>query len=910
MIRASRLVAKGEDPFGLGRWSYVTLRGKNTTKVTIVTAYNATTSAGDCTYYHQQLRVLSRLHREQGIASPPNPRHQFILDLQSWLQHLSQEGHQFILAMDANDVFDPDQVVPSHPLVYTRDKLTVNSSHDGKIATLVATCHLCLPLARQHPTRPFPASHIMGRNQIDYILVSETLLPAVQRSGVLSHHSLIRGDHRPYYLDFDAALLFSDPAYRIEPATFRKLRLQDPRNVTTYRSRLHELLATRNVVPRLDKLQQHIEQGTWTYQCQEEYERLDRTITESMLTAEQALSKRITTTYQWSPQLKQAVQCLRYWSIRLRAIRNQPISSIQLNHYQIEGAIPPEQAAFTAEKDITQAQHEAYTHLKKLQEQHEELRESYLEGLAEAIILNRIPKLNDEGLESIKREKVAKQLSQLLSREKVRKMFRKIGRTLNKTPGKGLSRIDVPDPAAVNETSGDPANPKTWRGPWKTVTNPQEIAKVICQVNTEQYHQAHVTPFGSGPLADILGRRGDTPSSVDLLRGTIPDLPPLLMPETLRILQTMAREAPAATGSSIITAEEFVSTYAAAGEHTSSSPSGRHIGHYKATLEDPLLVRLHSSMMSIPFQMGFAPERWTKVTDIMLEKDQDNPRCHRLRILALFESDLNHAKRIIIGRKLLHHMNDNTMIPEMQYGSVPGKHCLSAVLKKVLCHDHLRLTKQNGAFLENDAVGCYDRLVNNLVLMLMVKLGIPKTVAACIGDLWDNVVHLIKTVYGISSVTYTSSSKKPLYGPGQGSTCGPIFWLLCYWVIVSSLDPSITAAKFISVCKDIIVEITGVSFVDDSSLAVTTDYQYDPTLTDAVNKWKEVEHLANRLAALGQHWERLLFSTGGAINFQKSHWYLIQWLWKQGIPQMATSKQAPATIALTSGYNTIPDIVP
>jgi hypothetical protein len=44
-------------------------------------------------------------------------------------------------------------------------------------------------------------------------------------------------------------------------------------------------------------------------------------------------------------------------------------------------------------------------------------------------------------------------------------------------------------------------------------------------------------------------------------------------------------------------------------------------------------------MMSIPFQEGFAPDRWTRVTDIMLEKDPGYPRSHRLHILALFESD-------------------------------------------------------------------------------------------------------------------------------------------------------------------------------------------------------------------------------------------------------------------------------
>jgi hypothetical protein len=126
-------------------------------------------SSGEGTYYYQQVSLLSRLHREQHNLAPPDPCHQFILDLQSWLEFLTKEGRQFILAMDANTVHDPDQVAQLHLLEYRPEHLTVDTSHDGKSATLVETCNLCLPLARQHVTRPFPASHIMGRNQIDYI---------------------------------------------------------------------------------------------------------------------------------------------------------------------------------------------------------------------------------------------------------------------------------------------------------------------------------------------------------------------------------------------------------------------------------------------------------------------------------------------------------------------------------------------------------------------------------------------------------------------------------------------------------------------------------------------------------------------------------------------------------------------
>jgi len=207
----------------------------------------------------------------------------------------------------------------------------------------------------------------------------------------------------------------------------------------------------------------------------------------------------------------------------------------------------------------------------------------------------------------------------------------------------------------------------------------------------------------------------------------------------------------------------------------------------------------------------------------MLEKEENNPCCHRLRILVLIESDLNHAKRVITGRQLIHHLLDNNMLPEMQHGSVPGKPRLSTVLLKVLSHNYLRVTKTAGAVIENDAVGCYDRLVNNLVLLL-TKLGLPKSVPQCIGQLWDTVVHLIKTIYGISSVTYGNTCDCPLYRLGQGSTCSPLFWLLCYWVIVNSLDPSITPAKFYSICKEVILEVTKVTFVDDTFLIVTSDY--------------------------------------------------------------------------------------
>jgi len=70
-------------------------------------------------------------------------------------------------------------------------------------------------------------------------------------------------------------------------------------------------------------------------------------------------------------------------------------------------------------------------------------------------------------------------------------------------------------------------------------------------------------------------------------------------------------------------------------------------------------------------------------------------------------------------------MEDNDMMVDMQYGSRPSKMCLSPVINKVLTYDIVHQTKVSGAFIENDAIGCYDCIVNSLVLLELRHLGLP-----------------------------------------------------------------------------------------------------------------------------------------------------------------------------------------
>jgi len=346
--------------------------------------------------------------------------------------------------------------------------------------------------------------------------------------------------------------------------------------------------------------------------------------------------------------------------------------------------------------------------MKAAKRDHRKNRKSYVEGLAEAIVLHHSPHLATNEATPNRQERIVQQMKNLRRRERQKRMFKKIGHTLAPNRTIGITRIDIPDSQAIGPNVGSPSDPKTWKGPWISITNPEEIAAQICISNRNQYNQAVNTPFGSGPLATIIGRNGDTPEAEALLKGSLPtELLSSLMPETVRVLHTLASQTSqvSETKGPTISDEEFISTFRLINEATSSSPSGRHVGHYKAILKNPDMVSFHSTMMSIPFQVGIAPDRWTRVTDIMLEKDEGNPRCHRLRILALFEGDFNQAKRIILARRLSHHVEDHNLVPHMQFGSRPGKNCHSAVLQKVLSHDIVRITKQTAAFMENDAVG-------------------------------------------------------------------------------------------------------------------------------------------------------------------------------------------------------------
>jgi hypothetical protein len=149
------------------------------------------------------------------------------------------------------------------------------------------------------------------------------------------------------------------------------------------------------------------------------------------------------------------------------------------------------------------------------------------------------------------------------------------------------------------------------------------------------------------------------------------------------------------------------------------------------------------------------------------------------------------------------------------------------------------------------------------------------------------MTYFIKTMHGISDASYQ------LFGTGQGSGGSPSIWLYIVVVLLQMLSVMAhMAMSFADPWGDIMHERNADSYVDDTSIGITDATMDEPLpLPDMFANMQDV----------AQKWERILYSSGGALELPKCFWYLIYWEWVNGRPQMMPNLSTPGVIALTQG---------
>jgi hypothetical protein len=146
-----------------------------------------------------------------------------------------------------------------------------------------------------------------------------------------------------------------------------------------------------------------------------------------------------------------------------------------------------------------------------------------------------------------------------------------------------------------------------------------------------------------------------------------------------------------------ISLQEFTRAFAKWNEGTSTSPSGRHLGHYKCLLRPDYCDQLYGQFYSDPRNqifkvyydivssaslLGISLSRLQNSTTAMIEKIPGRPKINKLRVIHLYEADYNIILKIIWARKLVWHVHDNNQINEGQAGSRPGFNAIDVIIQK------------------------------------------------------------------------------------------------------------------------------------------------------------------------------------------------------------------------------------
>jgi len=240
-----------------------------------------------------------------------------------------------------------------------------------------------------------------------------------------------------------------------------------------------------------------------------------------------------------------------------------------------------------------------------------ELREDHLNQLASAMALSRSPNILISGrIQEYDRHR-KKEIQHIRRKEALKKIHRKIGHLL-KPPNdlSRLSRVDIPLSSNSTPYPNGP-DPKTWQGPWRACSYPHGISEHICSMNARQYHQAHSSPFGIDPLLSYFGYQGKKEGATQLINGRLPPYHRMeqLLPETKNILHTLVNQKSLQSDRiTEITSQQFMELYSILDERTSSLPSGRHLGHYKAVKSCEKISEVFSRLISIPGLSGFSPK--------------------------------------------------------------------------------------------------------------------------------------------------------------------------------------------------------------------------------------------------------------------------------------------------------------
>jgi hypothetical protein len=777
-----RVIQSGQDPKGLGRWTWTLYRGKNNIKLRVVSLYRPgkPSAPGPNTAFSQQQRFFNR------SSDTRCPRDAVLEDLGRSIDHWRNNGDQIVVGGDFNENVQSQNIQQ-----WCRDHQLTNTIGNKFNINRAATFN-------------------RGTHSIDAILVSHTIHPI--KAGYLPFGSF-PSDHRCLWIDITTANAYGYKPPRSYKPNARRLKSDNPTVRNKWLQVYESFIRNNGLHTRQYKLEASIT-GPMSQAQINEYESIRRKRLEGIELADLKCRKLCMGNVPFSPKYKHLTNTIELWKAVIKKKRHCKYSQSKLRrlehytgikdslHCSLEQAIDNEKLAY-----------EEYWKFKKQATQE---RQTFLETQAKAIA-----KESGTTKSSI--------LTQLILREQQREASRRIKFTLHKIKRAGISSVEIERP------NGETVEINTKAG----------IERACMDENRNKFLQTRNTPCMREPLRSALGRIGNSDICRDILRGEYqpPANTPIYTREFLAQLkqpQEFIYPPPAAQ----ISMHMYQDGWKHMNEYTSAGISGIHFGHMKACALNTFTANFESSLSHIPYNTGYSPTDWEKGVDVMIQKKDKINLVTKLRTITLTEADFNFNNKIL-GKETLKHAELNNLIAKEQYGSRKGKSAIEHALHKRLTFDIMRQTRYNGALCSNDAKSCYDRILHSIASLAYQRLGMPFPPVQCMLNSIQNMQHHIRTSFGDSCFTMQNDTLIPFQGALQGNGASPATWVIISSPLLDMLRQAGNGAFFISPISKKTSHLVGYAFVDDTDLvqfdardsSLSEEDSLD-RMQDAINRWE------------------------------------------------------------------------
>ncbi len=340
---------------------------------------------------------------------------------------------------------------------------------------------------------------------------------------------------------------------------------------------------------------------------------------------------------EWSPTLAQVGSIIRYWRTRLALAHSggTPSSALWCNAKALHINDDYSDDLSSVEAQYLKAQL-LYQHTKDTTAA---TRATHLDQLLLDLSMSTSPHSCDS----------RKAVNAIKGAEQHQRMFQNIKCTLRPIQPSLVSLVNIPNDMLPHVEQVDTSEPrivtsnsdlpkilqrtihlKRAQGTeeWVTIIDQMQFEAAILMYNHQHFQQAKHTPFGSGTLASLIGSSGLTEACTSILDGTFTSQHNLSEFKELKQfiidLATPHKLRNALPINTELTVEEYSTAISRWRKSTTTSPSGRHLGIYRATLNLGNVKSDMCELLNIVSRVGLAPQRWQHAVSALIERIRAN----------------------------------------------------------------------------------------------------------------------------------------------------------------------------------------------------------------------------------------------------------------------------------------------